>query len=91
VTIVSPAAGCTYPEVLFWHKNLENIQGKFRKEKDSQHSQDLNPQPMVSWSTTQSTTSPYATSHQLSGSITYLNLALTLTDLWFAATNLVHL
>jgi len=27
-------AGCTYPKLLFWHKNLENIHEKiFRKEK----------------------------------------------------------
>jgi len=47
---IVPAAGCTYPKLLFWHKNLENIQRKiFRKEKiHIMHSQDSNPLPIVS-------------------------------------------
>jgi len=31
---IVPTAGCTYPELFFCHKNLENIQQRiFRKEK----------------------------------------------------------
>jgi len=34
------AAGCTYPKLLFWHKNLENIQQKkYLEKKKISHAQ----------------------------------------------------